>query len=180
MNVEFENTKGGLKDLGTLQIADYDKEFLLRTDVSKIGMEAVLLQKNQKGEWVSFQQESKKFTPMNVIFISKTVMCAFFWAVKKFEYELRGRKFKIQTGRNVLDKFKNKSDFENDRNNRWVEKIQEFDFTIEYRKSKGMIVTDMLSIIYTQEEKEKKKMIQNSRDKQVEGKVMKHVKEKDS
>ena len=43
-----------------------------------------------------------------------------------------------------------------------------------------MIVTDMLSIIYTQEEKEKKKMIQNSRDKQVEGKVMKHVKEKDS
>lgn len=54
MNVEFENTKGGLKDLGTLQIADYDKEFLLRTDVSKIGMEAVLLQKNQKGEWVSF------------------------------------------------------------------------------------------------------------------------------
>ena len=54
MSEEFENMKRVLKNLGTLQIADYDKEFLLRTDVSKIGMEAVLLQKNQKGEWVSF------------------------------------------------------------------------------------------------------------------------------
>ena len=37
----------------------------------------------------------------------------------------------------------------------------------------------MLSWVYTQEEKEKKKMIQNRRDKQVEGKVIIHVKEKD-
>ena len=51
--------------------------------------------------------------------------------VKKFEYELGGKKFKIETDHKVLVKFRNKPGFENNRDNRWIEKIQEFDFTIE-------------------------------------------------
>lgn len=41
---------------------DYDKEFLLRTDASNVGMGAVLMQKNEEKEWVPVQWASKKFT----------------------------------------------------------------------------------------------------------------------
>lgn len=67
-------------------------------------------------------------------------MYAVFWAVKKFEYELRGRKFKIETDHKALEEIRNKPDFNNARVNRWVEKIQEFDFEIRYRKPEELIV----------------------------------------
>ena len=38
MNYEFLNLKKILKEMGKLQIADYEKEFLLRTDASNLGM----------------------------------------------------------------------------------------------------------------------------------------------
>ena len=113
----------------------------------------------------------RKFTPIEMRYGISEIY-AIFWVIKKFEYELRGRKFKIKTDHKALVKFRNKPDIENNRNNRWIVKIQEFNFTIEYRKPKGMILADMLSRVYTQEEKENKKMIQNRRDKQVEGKVI--------
>ena len=100
----------------------------------------------------------RKFTPIEMRYGISEIY-AIFWVIKKFEYELRGRKFKIKTDHKALVKFRNKPDIENNRNNRWIVKIQEFNFTIEYRKPKGMILADMLNRVYTQEEKEKKKMI---------------------
>lgn len=93
-DLEFFKMKKTLRELGKLQIVDYVKEWLLRTDASNIGMDGVLLQKNDKGEWVPVQLASKKFTPTEVKYgISEKEMYAVFWAVKKFEYELRGRRF---------------------------------------------------------------------------------------
>ena len=180
MENEFLEMKRVLREMGKLQIADYDKEFLLRTDASNLGMGAVLLQKNGKDEWVPVQWASKKFTPTEVKYgISEKEMYAVFWAVKKFEYELRGRKFRIETDHKALIEIRNKPDFKNNRINRWIEKIQEFDFTIEYRKPELMVVADALSRVYTKEEEEKKKMIEERRDKQIEGKFNKHSKEVD-
>ena len=48
MSEEFENMKRVLKNLGTLQIADYDKKSFLRTNARKIDMSAVLLQKSER------------------------------------------------------------------------------------------------------------------------------------
>jgi hypothetical protein len=53
MRKEFDNIKEVIKDLGNLQVADYKKEFLLKTDASNSGMGAVLMQKNDKEELVS-------------------------------------------------------------------------------------------------------------------------------
>ena len=50
MNKEFVNMKKVLRKLGKLQIADYNKEFLLRTDASNRGMGSVLPQKNKDDE----------------------------------------------------------------------------------------------------------------------------------
>ncbi|KAF9762180.1 Retrovirus-related Pol polyprotein from transposon [Nosema granulosis] len=99
MEVEFLKIKDVLRDLKSLKIADYAKEFLLKTDASNIGMGGVLLQKNEQGEYVPVQWVSKKFSPTERRYgISEKEMYAIFWGVKKFEYELRGRRFKIQTG----------------------------------------------------------------------------------
>lgn len=177
MNAEFDNLKKVLRELGKLKIADYDKEFLLRTDASDLGMGAVLLQKNSKEEWVPVQWASKKFTPTEVRYgISEKEMYAVFWGVKKFEYELRGRKFKIETDHKALAEIRKKSDFNNARINRWIEKIQEFDFEIRYIPGDEMVVPDALSRFYTNKEDHKRRVIKERRDKQIEGKRKKHVK----
>ena len=73
----------------------------------------------------------KKFTPIEMRYGISEIY-AIFWVVKKLEYELRDIKFKIKTDRKALVEII-KPDFKNNRNNRWIVKIQEFDFTIEYR-----------------------------------------------
>ena len=84
--------------------------------------------------------------------ISEKEMYAVFWGVKKFEYELKGRKFRIETDHKALREIRNKLDFKNARINILVEKIQEFGFEIEYRAPEDMMVADSLSRVYTKEE----------------------------
>lgn len=53
--------------------------------------------------------------------------------IKKFEYELKGRKFKLIIDHKALTEIRKKWHF-NNRVNRWIVLIQEFDF--EYEKEK--------------------------------------------
>jgi hypothetical protein len=123
---------------------------------------------------------SKKFTPAEVKYgIPEKEMYAIFCAVEKFEYELRGRMFKIETDHKALSEIGEKADFNNARANRLVEKIQEFDFEINYRKSEEMVVSNSISRIYKTDEAEKKKIIEARGDKQIRDKRNKHVKEID-
>ena len=62
---------------------------------------------------------------------------AIFWMVKKFEYELGGKKFKIETDHKVLVKFRNKPGFENNRDNRWIEKMQSLISLLNKENRKG-------------------------------------------
>ncbi|WUR04703.1 reverse transcriptase domain-containing protein [Vairimorpha necatrix] len=85
MKDEFVKLKGKVKTLG-------------KTDAFNIGMGAVLMQKNDEEEWGPVQWASKKFTPTESKYgISEKEMYAIYWGIKKFEYELRGRKFKVET-----------------------------------------------------------------------------------
>ena len=53
------------------------------------------------------QWTSRKFTPTKMLYVISKIY-AIFWMVKKFEYELGGKKFKIETDHKVLVKFRNK------------------------------------------------------------------------
>lgn len=55
MESDPENVKTALKNMSKLQIANYNKDFLLRTDASKVWIGAVLLQKDKNDEWVPVQ-----------------------------------------------------------------------------------------------------------------------------
>jgi RNase H-like domain found in reverse transcriptase len=121
----------------------------LKTDASNSGMGGVLLQKNVKGELVPIQWSSKKFTPTERRYaISEKEMFAVFWAIKKFEYELRGRRFKLITDHKALEEIRKKPCFNNNRINRWDEKIQDFDFSVEYNKGELLVVPDALSRLH--------------------------------
>ncbi|EQB60915.1 krab-a domain-containing protein [Vairimorpha apis BRL 01] len=179
MDAEFKELKDVMRKMGKLTLPDYNKEFILETDASNYRLGAVLRQKNEKGNEVAIQWSSKKLTPTEVRYgISEKEMLAVYWGIKKFEYELRGRKFKIRTDHKALVEIRNKPYFNNNRINRWIEKIQEFDFTIEYRKPELMIVADTLSRINMEEDGKQAKIKERTR-KQVEGKWNAHVKEKE-
>ena len=83
--------------------------------------------------------------------------------VTKFKEYIYGKKFKIITDHKALLWIQSKEDFGNLKINRWLEKIANLNFEIEYRKGKEMGLVDRLSREYEGEmenrdtEKEKKK-----------------------
>lgn len=62
-----------------------------------------------------------------------------------FEYELRGRRFRLITDYKAFEEIRKKSYF---KVNRWIEKIQEFDFLVEYCKGEELAVLDTLIRLY--------------------------------
>lgn len=173
MDEEFVELRKAIKDIKRIVLPNYTQKFTLKTDASNTGLGAVLMQE-VNGELVPIQWASKKLTATEQRYgISEKEMLAIFWGIKKFEYDLRGRKFHIITDHKALELIRTKPNFENNRINRWIEKIQEFDFTIEYQKGELLVGPDALSRIH--EEKtvgEKKK---ERAEKIVEGKINKHL-----
>lgn len=93
--------------------------------------------------------DSKKLKSAKIRYeITKNEMYAVFWAIKKFEYELRGRRLILATDHKELEEIKRKWQFNNSRVNRWADLIQEFDFEIQYKKGVELVVPDVLSRLY--------------------------------
>jgi hypothetical protein len=99
------------------------------------------------------------------------------WGVEKFAYELRGRKFHLITDHKALESIRTKPEFNNNRINRWIEKIQSYDFTIEYKKAEELITADALSRLYEEDAKKicDEKVYTKKGKKTIEGKIEKHL-----
>jgi hypothetical protein len=65
-------------------------------------------------------------------------------ALTKFKKYLVGNKFVVKTDHNSLKYFLEQKDL-SERQHKWVTKLQEFDFDIEYFKGKKNIVANALS-----------------------------------
>lgn len=151
----------------------FEPYFLLRKGASKIGMGAVLLKKNNKEVWVPVQWASKKFIPTEVRYsVPEKRDVRHILGSEEVRIWVKGRKFKIEKDHKSLEEMRNNPDFENNRINRWVKKIQKFYLMIEYRKGSHRCLNQS---IYTWRTREKE-MISNRRDKQIEGKLNKHIK----
>lgn len=74
------------------------------------------------------------------------------WALKKLEMYLLGRKTKIITDHKAALWIREKEDFGNARIQRWMETLQCFDFSIEYRKGEEMYEADVLSRLHIKKE----------------------------
>lgn len=96
MEVEFEKINTAENALKELYLPNYKEKFVLKTDASNVGLGAVLLQREGDAD-KPIEWASKKLTPTEMRYaITEKEMLGVYWAVKKFDHELRGRKFVIK------------------------------------------------------------------------------------
>ena len=123
-----------------LSLPDFSKPFVLECDASSVGIGAIIMQDRNP---ISF--ESRKLQPHERLYsIYDKEMLAIMHALAKFRQYLVGVKFIVKTDHNSLRHFLTQKEL-NDRQKKWVSKVQSFDFDIEYKRGKMNVVADPLS-----------------------------------
>jgi hypothetical protein len=138
--LKFDHMKEVMGTCPVLALPDLTLSFVLECDASGEGIEAVLM---QGGHPIVF--ESRKLSqPKRLYSIYDKEMLAIMHALTKFRQYLVGSKFVVKTDHNSLKYFLEQKDL-SERQQKWVTKVQAFDFDIEYVKGKKNIVADALS-----------------------------------
>lgn len=140
---------------------DPARPYILETDSSHYGVGAVLYQELDNGDKgvVGFQSRSFQAAELNYMTTEKE-LCAIIYALTKFRLYLLYNKFIIRTDHKALT-FLKQCRFLNERINRWVLFLQQFDFSIEHIKGKDNTVADILSR-YPHDTKNKNNIGQNT------------------
>ena len=120
-----------------LALLDFTQPFMLECDTSGEGIEVVLIQDHHH---IAFK--SRKLKEYERLY--STYVLAIMHALAKFRQYLVGNKFKVKTDHNNLQFFLEQKDL-NERQQKWVSKIEAYDFEIEYVKGKNNVVVDSLS-----------------------------------
>ena len=127
-----------------LQLPDWKKEFVVRTDASDSGVGAVLLQEVD-GMLKPITYISKKLLPRETRYSTIEKEClAIVWAVERFQVYLYGREFVLQTDHQPLT-FMDKARLTNSRVMRWALTLQPFRFRLESIPGKDNVGADFLS-----------------------------------
>ena len=118
-----------------LAFPDFSKPFVLECDASRVGIRGVLMQDRNP---IAF--ESRKLQPHEIFYsIYDKEMLAFMHALEKFRQYLVGGKFIVTAHHNILRHFLTQKELD-DKKQKWVSKVQSFDFDIEYKKGKMNVV----------------------------------------
>ena len=138
--IAFDQLKITMSSCPVLAIPDFSIPFELQCDASGEGIGAVLMQRKHP---IAF--ESRKLTDRERLYsIYYKKMLAIMHALVKFRQYLVCGKFLVKTDHNSLRFFLSQKDL-NDRQQKWVSKIQAYDFDIEYVKGTNNGVADALS-----------------------------------
>lgn len=146
----FEKLKTLISSHPILRFPDHGKQFQLTTDASNYAIGAVL---SQEGHPVCFASRTLNTHEKNYSATDKEFL-AIMWAVNYFRPYLYGNKFKIFTDHQPIKylhaKYRGKDLAP--RHQRWLLKLGEYQFEIEYLKGKENKVADFLSRIEHTEE----------------------------
>ena len=137
----FDNLKNALSSSPVLRYPSRHENFILCTDASGSGLGVVL---EQGGKVVSYASRTLNKAEKNYRTIEKECLAVVF-GTKQFRHYLLGRQFKIITDHNPL-KWLSAQKMEG-KLCRWALILQEFDFSIEYRKGSQNGNADALSRI---------------------------------
>jgi hypothetical protein len=136
----FDKMKEVMSTCPVLALPDFTQPFVLECDASGEGIGAVLMQQRHL-----IAYERRKLTESERLYsIYDKEMLAIMHALAKFRQYLVGGKFVVKTDHNNLRHFLGKKDL-NERKQKWVSKLQAYDFDIEYVKGKKNAVADALS-----------------------------------
>lgn len=140
----FLELKEALRNVVILQYPDYNKKFIITTDASNYGLGAVLSQEsNGKDLPLQFISRSLSKSEKNYSTTEKECL-AIVWAVKVLRPYVYGRNFVIRSDHKPLQWLFNVKD-PGSRLVRWRLKLEEYDYSIEYKKGCDNVVADELS-----------------------------------
>ncbi|CAB4443572.1 unnamed protein product [Rhizophagus irregularis] len=149
--VAFDILRTKLIEKPILVYPDFDEEFMLITDGSKIGLGAVLAQMNEDNKEVVIAYASRSTVGAEKNYPPTELEClAVFWGIKHFQKYLVGRKFIVITDHAALKGLTDGKE-QTGRRARWVMKLQQFDFKIVHRSGKKIKNADALSRLQFEE-----------------------------
>ena len=146
----FETLKKKCMTVPVLAFADLEKPFVLETDVSGIGLRAVLLQEQEDGKLhpVTYASRALHGSQKNY-HSSKLEFLALKWAITEQFWEyLMYKPFTVRTDNNPLTYIMTTLNLDA-MGYRWVNALAGFDFKIEYLKGTDNKVADVLSQVET-------------------------------
>ena len=127
-----------------LCLPDFEKQFIVRTDASDIGVGAVLLQEHQGCKFPVCYASKKLLEREKAYSVIEKECLAVVWAIKKFQSYLYGTHFLLETDHEPLV-YLNKAKCANARLMRWALSLQPFKISIIGIKGKDNAGADFLS-----------------------------------
>ncbi|GBM73164.1 Retrovirus-related Pol polyprotein from transposon 17.6 [Araneus ventricosus] len=144
-NQAFTELKNRLTEMPVLYAPDYNREFIVQTDASDLGIGIVLSQRDDKGEEHPVLYLSKKFTDAQRKYGTTEKECAaIIYAIKKLRYYLDGQHFTIETDHNPRV-WLNSNAGTNQRLMRWSLALQPFQYKVVHKAGKKHLNADALS-----------------------------------
>lgn len=141
----FQHCKELLCNAPILAYPDFTKNFTLTTDASNVAVGGVLSQQNKP---IAFYSRTLNTAEKDYATIEKELL-AIIECVKHFRPYLYGRHFHIETDHKPLSWLYNFKG-NNTRLMRWKLKLEEYNFSVGYKKGKDNVVADALSRVEIQ------------------------------
>ena len=130
-----------------LAYPDPNREYLLEMGALRLGLGAVLSQKQSDGKYHPVAFGSRALHGVETNYHStKLEFLAMKWSIEHFQTYLLGCCFKVYTNNNLLTYFLTLPNIDATKQ-RWINKLAEYDFSLEYQKGKNNTVGDVLSRI---------------------------------
>ena len=140
----FENLKHILCSEQVLAYPNFDSQFILTTDASKVAVAAILSQVQDGVERpISFASRQMNQSEQNYS-ATEAEMLSVTWAIRHFRCYLYGKRFLLRTDHAAL-KYMHNFAGNNSRLLRWSLRLSEFDFTVEHRPGTQIRHADALS-----------------------------------
>jgi len=139
-NKAIEDLKIAMTTTPILATPDFSKTFTVECDASGQGIGAVLM---QEGRPLAFESRKLKGRDLEKSTYEKE-MLAILHAVRKFRQYLLGTHLKVKTDHNSLKYFLDQR-VSSEEQQKWVTKMQGYDFEIIYKKGKENVAADALS-----------------------------------
>ena len=140
----FQTVKRRLSSPPAVQFADFNRPFVLVTDASEVAAGAVLMQQIDGKEAIVAVASTTFNTTEQRWCATEREAYAIVWAVQKFDYFLRGRKFLVKTDHKSLI-YLDRTNFNNSKIARWQDKLSEYQFCVEYIEGHTNVFADLLS-----------------------------------
>ena len=142
--IAFRTLQQRLSNYPVLRLPDHDREFILRTDASDIGLGATLMQEYDEQYFPVCFASRKLLERERVYPIVERECLALAWAVKKFAFYLLGRPFILQTDHYPLASL-GQARMKNPRVLRWALALQAFQYKVQVIKGSENLGADFMS-----------------------------------